>query len=111
MTSIRNVSNEVRFGNDNGNVNPTLVSDYLRGVNCTASLLQQDKDKFSVYFHALEIMVSSIWDQDVDVLWRQCLFDNLYIPLLAAERHATNQNDRIALAKLKINMHTQTLAL
>ena len=109
MTTIRNVANQVRFGG--GKATPTLVSDYLKGLNFTAALFKQDKEKFAIYFHALENMLSSIRDQNVDVLWRQCLFDNLYKPLLAAERYATNQNDRIALAKLKINMHTQTLAL
>lgn len=103
MPSIRNAISELRFSDAEGD--PKLLKNYLGAVSSVATVLPDERDKFLVYFRALELLMEVIFDCCVDQQWRWHCLDNLYQPLLKAEHYAKHQADRIALAKLKMTMH------
>ena len=107
MSSIRNTVQHVRFGYNDNELNSTLLRNYLDGVTCVANLLPSDRDKFSIYKNAVEVLYETLCDPLVSQQWRRACLDHLYKPLLKAERYAHNESDRIALARIKIDMNTR----
>ena len=107
MSSIRHTAQRVRIGYNDDVLNTAFLKNYLDGVTCVANLLRSDRDKFSVYKNAVEVLYETLCDPLVGRQWRRACLDNLYKPLLAAERYAHNESDRIALARIKIDMNTK----
>ncbi|KTF08118.1 hypothetical protein MGSAQ_000384 [marine sediment metagenome] len=107
MSSIRNAVQHVRFGYNDNELNSTLLRNYLDGVTFVANLLPSDRDKFSIYKNAVEVLYETLCDPQVSQQWRHSCLEHLYKPLLKAERYACNESDRIALARIKIDMNTR----
>ena len=103
MSSIRNALEQIRFGHSEVELN--VLVNYLDGVSCVANLLPCDSDKFCIYKNALELLFETICDPLVSKQWRHRCLDHLYMPLLKAERYASTESDRIALARIKIDIH------
>ena len=104
MSSVRHALQHVRVGFNDEALNTTLLQNYLEGVSAVANFLPSDSDKFSVYRNAVEVLYETMCDPLVSKQWRYTCLDNLYKPLLKAERYACNESDRIALARIKIDM-------
>ena len=98
----QSVHQRVRFGSNEQKLD--VLIDYLKGVACVANLLSSDTDKFSVYKNAIDVLFETICDPLVSLHWRHYCLDHLYKPLLKAEHYASLESDRIALARIKIDM-------
>lgn len=107
MSSIRHTAQRVRIGYKDDVLNTVFLKNYLDGVTCVANLLLRDRDKFSVYKNAVEVLYETLCDPQVSQQWRHSCLDHLYKPLLKAERYACDESDRIALARIKIDMNTR----
>lgn len=103
MSSISNAQQQVRLGNSVDELD--ILVNYLDGVTCIADLLPSNSDKFSVYQNAVEVLYETMCDPMVSQHWRYSCLAHLYKPLLKAERYARSGSDRIALARIKIDMH------
>ena len=103
MSSISNAQQQVRLGNSADELD--ILVNYLDGVTCIADLLPSNSDKFSVYQNAVEVLYETMCDPMVSQHWRYSCLAHLYKPLLKAERYARSESDRIALARIKIDMH------
>ncbi len=99
---LQNVKHRVRLGQNDEELD--VLVNYLKGVACVAKLLSSDRDKFSVYKNAIDVLCETICDPLVSLHWRYYCVDHLYKPLLKAEHYAKTQSDRIALARIKIDM-------
>ncbi|WP_421712834.1 hypothetical protein [Alteromonas abrolhosensis] len=102
MSSIRNALRQVRLGHHEKEFD--VLVNYLDGVTCVANLMRSDHDRFSVYRNAIEVLYETICDPLVSEQWRYYCLDHVYKPLLKAERYAKSESDRIALARIKIDM-------
>ncbi|TKB03155.1 hypothetical protein E5672_08890 [Alteromonas portus] len=107
MSSIRHTAQRVRIGYKDDVLNTVFLKNYLDGVTCVANLLLRDRDKFSVYKNAVEVLYETVCDPLVGRQWRRVCLDHLYKPLLKAECYAHNESDRIELARIKIDMNTR----
>lgn len=68
---------------------PLLVDTYLRRIEHASSLLLSTYEKVSLYIHAARLLLDTVCDCFVVTHWRHHCLNQIYRPLLAAQRMVT----------------------
>lgn len=86
--------------------NPIVITRYLDSIESTAELIFCERERVALYLNTTQILLDTICDTLIPMHWRQMCLDQIYRPLLNAERLISHPEDRVKFARLQVEMHT-----